>query len=256
MAFRAVLLLICHINQQVGSCILISSKFAKFENIELSCGVSQYPLLPSVGDHLTCSKACKENPDCTSFVFTPFTSSTISNVRLGTCSFCPAYNITGLNYISIISQAETWLGFFGRILHPPSITYLPIPGALSMGRLLVIKSRVPIPEPERIIFDIFHSNKKDIVYRVSPRWSYKGVKERLMISSNVNKTWDVKSLSASKFPFLKGEDFEINILTTQQGFMVYIDGNSMRKLYDKTIHLTKDIGFLRFEYTDVYMISY
>ncbi|GFR93472.1 hypothetical protein ElyMa_004379300 [Elysia marginata] len=257
MEFKAALLLICHISlcQQLGSCISMSTNFAKLENIELLCGVNLVPLLPHAGDHLTCSRACKENPDCTSFVFTPFTSSIISNVRLGTCSFCPAYKISGLNYINITSQAETWLGFLGRILDPPSDTYLPIPGALSMGKLLVIKSRVPIPEPERIIFDIFHNNKEEVTTRVSPRFNFRNVVKKLMISTKVNKMWAVTGVSLSNFPFFEGTDFEINILTTHQGFMVYAGGILVRTLYE-TLYMATDIGYLRFEYSDVHMIIY
>ncbi|RUS91355.1 hypothetical protein EGW08_000872 [Elysia chlorotica] len=233
-------------------CSSLSTKYVKLKDLEFNCDVSPKE---SLGDYITCARACTERPDCTFFEFTPSISSGDSWPRLGTCTSCPANNITGLTITPNNTQTETWVHIFGRIVDPQPETYISIPGALSVGRLLVIKGRIPVPAPERVIVDIYHNNKDDIPVRVTPRFNYKDMVKRLIVANRRSGNWAVTVLPQSTFPFYEGKDFEIRLLTTVRGFMVYVNEDFIRTNV-KPIYMTNDIGYFRFEDADIHTVSY
>ena len=229
----------------------VSTKFLRIKNLELKCAVSPEPLILNSGDFLTCARACKQRSNCTCFVFAPYSSL----ARSGTCRACLAHSITGVRYSTTKPQAETWISNIGWKADPESGTYIPIPGALSIGRVLVVKGRVPVPAPAHFVLDIYDNNKKDIVIRFTCRFNFRQTVRRLRVSSNENGTWDVDQLNKSIFPFSEGKEFEINFLATQQGFMVYVDASYIH-IVDKTIHMANDIGYLKFNDFYLHMIYY
>ncbi|GFR73093.1 hypothetical protein ElyMa_000396600 [Elysia marginata] len=233
----------------------METHFQKYENLELACEVSPVQLTPSSGDILTCSRACKEHRDCTSFVYTENSSSVPSHVKPGKCTFCPVHNITGLRYPPIASsQTETWLGFLGRMFEPPSHTFLPIKGALSIGKLMVVKGRVPVPAPARFYVDIFQNDQANVVIRIAPRLKFLEHENQLRISSFVvGDKWDVRIIP--EFPFAEGKDYEISLLSTKHGLAVYIDKVFMHNVY-RTLNMVSDIGYLSFKDTHVNMVFY
>ncbi|KAK3777608.1 hypothetical protein RRG08_021724 [Elysia crispata] len=257
MASVALLMFACYGILWLGLtlCTSVSTNFKKLKDLEFDCDVSPDSLVPGFSDYITCARACKERIDCTFFVFTPNISRAPSGAKVGRCTACPASNITGLNYIPINPQAETWLHTLGHVLDPQPYKYISIPGALSIGRLLVVKGRAPKPAPNRMVIDVFHNNKADVTTRITPRFNYHGMVDRMVVSSRVSGKWAVTVFPESIFPFAEGKDFEINLLATRQGFMVYVNESFMRTVV-KTIYMANDIGYLRFETTDVYMISY
>ncbi|GFO32196.1 hypothetical protein PoB_005870100 [Plakobranchus ocellatus] len=130
--------------------------FVKQTDHELLCEFDFAPLMPSPGNHLVCAETCWRHSECTAFIFTAYNASfqgTVTGSGLGICSWCPPNNIAGISLFSSDPQVEIWFNVLGKLKSPPSKKYLPIPGALSIGRYLVVRGRVPKPPPDRVVVD-------------------------------------------------------------------------------------------------------
>ena len=254
---RLLILVIYAVSLQTGfgSFTTLNTKFIKLEHLEFECEVSHDSLIPGLENSLACARACSKREDCTSYVFTPSTSSAATGPRLGTCTMCPAHNITGLNFSSTNSQSETWFNILGRVFEPQPLTYIPISGALSIGRLMIVKGRTPEPEPERSVVDVLDKINGDIAIRISPRFNYRDTVKGLVVSNRLDGNWSVTILPESKFLFSEGQDFEISYLATRIGFRVYVNEIFM-KWVGKSIHLAGDLHYLSFENTDLHMLLY
>ncbi|GFO22923.1 hypothetical protein PoB_004942800 [Plakobranchus ocellatus] len=251
-----------HMIVQPSHCISESSQFVKLETLKFVCAVDLLPLTLSPGGskYLECARECKRQPDCTAFVFTPYdVSLQPAGVKLGTCLWCPANNISDVDHTVAQLDSEIWQHVLGYVMQPQNRIELEIPGALSIGRYLTVYGRVPDPAPKRFCVTIHPYNrlqKEDWAVRISPRFNYLGHKKELFINGRINSEYvDNNTYKGKSFTFYKGENFEIAILATTSGFAVFING-----VYIKTVQATGymagDIGFIELRYVEVFRVAY
>ncbi|GFO22929.1 hypothetical protein PoB_004943400 [Plakobranchus ocellatus] len=253
-----------HVIMQPSHCISKSSQFVKLETLKFVCGVDLVPLTSSPGGSkcLECARECKRQPDCTAFMFTPYTVSLQpAGVKLGTCLWCPANNIVDVNYTVAQPDSEIWQHVLGYVMQPQNDIQLEIPGALSIGRYLTVHGRIPDPAPGRFIVTIypyhtFSSDDPNWAVRVSPRFNHAGYKRALVVNGKINSTFVDNSIHYGKyFTFYKAQSFEIAILATTSGFAVFTNG-----VYIKTIEATRFmagvIGFIEVTDVEVFWVTY
>ncbi|GFO44379.1 gypsy retrotransposon integrase-like protein 1 [Plakobranchus ocellatus] len=245
------------------SITICASELSSFINANIrnvTCESEPLLLKPSPSTYLECARECKRQTGCTAFTFTPDNvSHRGTGLKLGLCSWCPANNIVNVSYTATDLHLKTWYNVLGHLVQPPDLTMLEIPGALSVGRYLIVYGRIPDPLPSLSRVTIFPQQGSDIAARVAPHFnqtldSKAPVIELLKINCKINGTFYMNTFE-DIFPFWAGQTFEIGFLATRTGFAVYIDGTYMITI-TTTSYMVGDIGFISSENVELLMITF
>ncbi|GFO44375.1 hypothetical protein PoB_007088000 [Plakobranchus ocellatus] len=216
----------------IAICTSELSSFTTLKDRNFICESESLLLKPSPSTYLECARKCKRQADCTGFTFTPDgVSLHATGLKLGLCSWCPASNIVNVSYTATDPHLEFWYNVLGNLVQPPDFTVLEIPGALSVGRYLIVYGRIPNPPPSLSRVTIFPQQGSDYAARVAPYFNYtrasgKQEIEILQINYRVSGTYYTDTFG-DFFPFAAGQTFEIGFLAKRTGFAVYIDGTYM-----------------------------
>ncbi|GFO16798.1 hypothetical protein PoB_004330300 [Plakobranchus ocellatus] len=234
------LLLLCHVifRPPICSYSLQTSQYNRVKVNTILCASDLLPLPPSACNPLKCARACLHQQNCTSFIFTPRTTSSPC-----TCSWCPAYSIRGKHVTSMDSLMEIWSPSSSRFVPPPAGVNLPIPGALSEGKALIVGGRIPAQPPSHIVFGVKYYNG-DIALQPQVIFNNSGVTETMSYGYRIGAQWHSKWFS-DHFPFAADRDFEFFVLATAEGFIFYIDG-IFKTTLDSTENMKGEIGYLSF----------
>ncbi|GFS02898.1 galectin-3 [Elysia marginata] len=173
-----------------------------------------------------CARACLNLEACTAFTF--------SDGVQGSCSFCPAENITALVFTPADNHTETWVRRYGQFINPVRKQYLPIPGGGSPGRLVVVKGTALVPMPRKISLEFLNEEQGVVVLKFS---RYIDRINHIRLNAKIGDTWDQatkRNVPEELFPFAEGEDYEINFLMTSRGFAVYVNDRYLMT-YNMTI---------------------
>ena len=94
---------------QCGSTTQFSA-FLKLSDLhQLTCEANyEENLVNSRNNYIECSRACKADPECIAFAFTPFKYLNTTGGQ-DLCEKCPLQNITGLLILSSSIHIQTWV---------------------------------------------------------------------------------------------------------------------------------------------------
>ncbi|KAK3763263.1 hypothetical protein RRG08_028173 [Elysia crispata] len=230
----------------------ISSRFDKLTGRHFTCDIPLQPLYVRALSSLLCARACLELKDCNSFVIT-------TGIQ-GSCTYCPAENITALEFVPTGEQTDSWVHRKILLANPLSGKSYPIPGIGTFGTLVAVKGRVPIPLPSKFFVDFKNKTTKNTIFRFV-RYSVANpsyIRLNAIIDSTylTNKGDNIVNPVPTLFPFAEGEPYEINILITRYGFVVYVEGIYVYT-YNVTISYAADIDFVVYQFeSEVYEISF
>ena len=122
-----------------------------------------------------------------------------------------------------------------------------------------MKGKASIPLPDRFNVDFLDKELVDIILRFNrQKFANLGfVKVNSLENSTAWVDSDGIRRAAPDFnPFVEGEDYEIDILPTRHGYVIYVDG-LYALTYDVTISLAGDIAFMRSKGAqEIYDISF
>ncbi|GFN96622.1 galectin [Plakobranchus ocellatus] len=200
-----------------------SSLFMKLENDNVICDSDLLQLIPMSYNNAECALACQLEPNCTSFMFSPCKVCS-PGLDIGTCSQCPSYNFTDVNPHP---DTEVWLHSLGYVASPPNDVFVTIPRALSAGRFMVVRGRVPDPAPSFIIVSCLDNtaNENYAVYiELCFSCSSASTANRVLLWNRIDSQWRYETLPEGVFPFAAGQEFQVEILAANDGFRVYVDG--------------------------------
>ena len=214
-----------------GACL-----FSRLKGYMPSCKIDYVALLPSKSDQLRCARASLSHPESSFF---GFLTTEGENTRIGKCGRCPS------QYLQLGKPnplADSWFLIQGSLLSPPEL--VEVPGILSVGRLLVITGKIPIPKPEKFSIGFYASDKATRVVGMTSFFHSADItmERRVRITSKVNGTLDKHNGPHDAFPFVEGQSFEISILPTPDGFLFFLDVEYL-KPYTKTISMIEDINY-------------
>ncbi|GFO49187.1 galectin-5 [Plakobranchus ocellatus] len=187
-----------------------------------------------------CARACLRQQGCLRFIFTPL--DTVAGP--GICSWCPAYSIRGDTFTSIHSPMKIWTLVSNYLLSPPADLSLAIPGALYAGRSLIVRGTVPAQPPRKLWFSLIHHNG-DIVFQPLAVFDEGNIKKRMKFGYRVGSQWHSTLLAKGIFPFSAGQDFEIFVLVTTEGFITYINGMFITTMNSKE-QMAGEINYITF----------
>ncbi|XP_029973134.1 galectin-5-like [Salarias fasciatus] len=91
------------------------------------------------------------------------------------------------------------------------------------GQLFAIKGVIK-PNAKRFVVDI--CTKGDIAFHFNPRFN-DGGRQVIVRNSCRNKKWDKEERELSGFPFVPGEQFEMEILCTSSEYKVSVNGSPL-----------------------------
>ncbi|GFO44367.1 hypothetical protein PoB_007087200 [Plakobranchus ocellatus] len=236
------------------------SSFINLKDRNFLCESESLLLKSSPNTYLECARKCKRQADCTAFTFTAYNISRhATGLKLGSCSWCPANNIVNVSYTANDLHVKTWYNVLGNLVQPPDLTMLEIPGALSVGRYLIVYGRIPNPPPNRSRVTIFPQQGTDYAARVAPHFDHtrptgKREIEVLKINYRIKGKYYTYTFR-DFFPFSAGQKFDIGFLATRTGFAVYIDGTYMVTV-TTTSYMVGDIGFISSQNVELFMITF
>ncbi|GFN77183.1 hypothetical protein PoB_000368900 [Plakobranchus ocellatus] len=239
----------------ICSCYFNSSLFVKLQNLEFICDLDRLPLLPSsTNNFLMCAAVCQGQPDCAAFLFTLDHTSSHGD-RLGACLWSPSDSITG---VSFTSAAETWLKVLSHLAPPPALSGFPlIPGALQLGRFLVVRGRVPDPAPEQVSVGFiewadFHPLHVIGNFDFTAARSYR---MSIHTFTREDQNWKVQLFPVESFPLKAGQDFEVCALATREWYRVYIDSVFLANI-NRSTTMVEDIYMIQLTDADFYTVTF
>ena len=229
-----------------------SKRFEKLIDRHFTCEIPLQSLAVRPETVLFCASACHELDDCTTFDF----------IRgdQDSCVYCLSQNITALNFVSAGSQTETWVSRQHRYIDPRKKTLLPAPGDAASGNLIVFKGKASIPLPEDFYIDLWDKERVDRILRIvrfkDPQPNFIRLNSKVH-TINICQSGNCIMDAASEFnPYAEGEDYEVDVLTTRHGFVIYVNGQYVLT-YNLTICLAGDVAAIRFkEEPEIYDISF
>ncbi|GFO03912.1 hypothetical protein PoB_003041700 [Plakobranchus ocellatus] len=234
-----------------------STRFVRYTDRTFACKTDLAPLTPSPANYLVCARTCLRQPDCTAFMLTRHSTGFSDGPGSRTCWWCPANQIASISYALADPQLETWFNVLGYLVSPTTKDEpLAVPGALStVGRIVIFQGRVPDPAPPRFRLTLFVNDTENIVVRVSPRFKFAGHVNRLLVSSRTGSQYNRLLLPNTCFPFSPGQNFEVLLLATNQGFLVYIDGAYIGTIED-SLHWIGDLMHASFDNCEVFLVTF
>ncbi|GFN87811.1 galectin-4-like [Plakobranchus ocellatus] len=230
---------------------MISSHFAKLDDRQFICESDLLPLTSSPSDHKKCATMCQRQSNCTAFMFVPHNSSSHGD-ELGTCSWCPPHNITSVSYTPAV---QLWLNLLGYMTTLPFRTFMPMQGALCIGRYVAVRGRIPDPAPDRFGVLIVTEIYVDYPINLVIRFNEGGYTNRLTVHTRVDKDWDMEVLPEGVFPFVAGQDFEVGVLATKEGFSLFVDGVYLTKA-TRTKFMLCNINYIWLDVSEYYNVVF
>ncbi|GFN77662.1 hypothetical protein PoB_000416800 [Plakobranchus ocellatus] len=232
----------------VCTCALGSTTFVKYTDRKFICRPDPVPLRlsPGWGNNLACARQCQRQLHCIAFMFTPhntISQNTATGARPGTCLWCPASTIVNISFTATDPLLETWINVLGYLVQPKNRELFAIPGALSVGRIVILQGRVPDPVLHSSQFTLYINNSENVAVGISPRFlSHKNFK-RVAILTRINGEWKEEYLwPKGFFPFPPGGKIEFAVLATGEGFRVYINGD-FTVTVTSTAHWLDEVGY-------------
>ena len=124
---------------------------------------------------------------------------------------------------------------------------------------MVFKGKTPAPLPYKFVIKFYDDNNQDLILRF--------FRLRDPVPSFIKVNANVPSLpwSSSEYnmdaalnfnPFVEGEDYEIDVLSTRHGFVFYVNGLYVLT-YNITISCAEDIAFVGYRIQpEIYFITF
>ena len=210
----SVLLLVTPNNTQA---VVVNKRFERLTGTYFQCSATLQMLLVSP-NLLNCALACLRLEDCTSF-----TTTAAAAGKLDSCAYCPDQSIAGLMVDPFENHTETWTYRVAHYTDPPIKTVLSTPGAGTIGRLVTVKGTVPVPMPKKFVVDFLKQAGREVILRFA---RYAETTNYIRLNAKTDGKWskqNIRDAAPGLFPFTEGEDYEIDVLTTRRGFMIYIN---------------------------------
>ena len=243
-SFLSVLTLVTTNNPQV----VVNKQFERLTGRHFQCSTTMQVLLvpPNL---LNCARACLKLEDCTSFTTTTTTTTAAAARKLDSCAYCPDQNISGLMVDPFENHTETWTYRVAHYTDPPTKTVLSTPGAGTIGKLVTVKGTAQVPMPSKFVVDFLKEAGRKVILRVA---RYAETTNFIRVNSKIDNKWSLETIRDATpgfFPFAEGEDYEIDVLTTRSGFMIYINSLYMMT-YNVTISMAESVDSMIYRFQD------
>ena len=144
---------------------------------------------------------------------------------------------------------ETWTYRVAHYTDPPIRTVLSTPGAGTIGKLVTVKGTVQVPMASKFVVDFLKKAGMKIILRVA---RHAGTTNFIRVNSKIDNKWSLETIRDAApgfFPFTEGEDYEIDVLTTRSGFMIYINSLYMMT-YNVTISMAESVDSMIYRFQD------
>ncbi|KAK3772479.1 hypothetical protein RRG08_043694 [Elysia crispata] len=228
--------------------VVVSKRFERLTGTYFQCSATLQMFLVSP-NLLNCALACLRLEDCTSFTTTTTITTVAAAGKLDSCAYCPDQSIAGLMFDPFESHTETWIYRVAHYTDPPFRTVLSTPGAGTIGRLVTVKGTVSVPMPEKFVLDFLKKAGREVILRFT---RYAETTNYIRVNAKTDGEWsqeNIRDAAPALFPFTEGEDYEIDVLTTRRGFMIYI--NSIYVMtYNVTISNAELIDAMHYRFAE------